>query len=68
MFDDIHWAEPTFLDLIEYLAGCSRGAPILLLCLARPELLELAPGLGGRRRSARSIALEPLGERRQRAR
>src|SRR6266536_1633091 len=38
-FEDIHWAEPTLLDLIEYLAGWLRDAPILLLCLARPELI-----------------------------
>jgi class 3 adenylate cyclase/tetratricopeptide (TPR) repeat protein len=44
VFDDVHWAEPTFLDLIEYLAGRSRDARILLLCLARPELLETRPG------------------------
>lgn len=39
-FDDIHWGEPAFLDLIQYLAGWIRGAPVLLLCLGRPELLE----------------------------
>ena len=39
VFEDIHWAEPTFLDLLEYLAGWS-DAPILLVCLARPELYE----------------------------
>jgi class 3 adenylate cyclase len=38
--DDIHWAEPTLLDLLEYLVGFSTGAPIFILCLARPELLE----------------------------
>jgi predicted ATPase len=38
IFEDIHWAEPTLLDLVEYLAERERGAPILLLCLARPEL------------------------------
>ena len=42
--DDIHWAEPTLLDLVEYVAGWSRGAPILLVCLARPELLDERPG------------------------
>ena len=38
--------EPTFLDLLEYLADWLRGAPVLLLCLARPELLEVRPGVG----------------------
>src|SRR5262249_54900949 len=42
-FDDVHWAEPTLLDLVEYLADAE--APILCLCLARPELGEIRPGL-----------------------
>ena len=41
--DDIQWGEQTFLDLIEHVALLSSGAPILLLCLARPELTELRP-------------------------
>ena len=41
VFDDIHWAEPTFLDLLEYLADSLQDAAVLLICLARPELLEL---------------------------
>jgi class 3 adenylate cyclase len=39
-FDDLHWAEPTFLDLVQYLRGWIQGVPLLLLCLARPDLLE----------------------------
>ena len=42
-FEDVHWAEPTFLDLVEYLAERTRDAPILLVCIARPELLEQRP-------------------------
>ena len=42
VFDDIHWAEPTLLDLIEYVLGFAR-APILLACTARPELYEARP-------------------------
>ncbi|HJP66896.1 MAG TPA: adenylate/guanylate cyclase domain-containing protein, partial [Actinomycetota bacterium] len=41
VFEDIHWGEPTFLDLVEYLADWIHGLPVLLLCLARPELLEI---------------------------
>ncbi len=41
IFDDLQWAEETFLDLLEHLALLSRDAPILLLCMARPELGEL---------------------------
>ena len=54
VFDDIHWGEPTFLDLVEHLADWARDAPILLVCLARPELLERAPGLG-RRQAERDL-------------
>jgi class 3 adenylate cyclase/tetratricopeptide (TPR) repeat protein len=43
VFDDIQWGEETFLDLVEHVALLSRGAPILLLCLSRPELLERRP-------------------------
>jgi len=53
--EDVHWAEPSFLDLLEYVAGWSSGAPILLLCLARPELLEERP-----RWSGATLTLEPL--------
>ena len=46
--EDIHWAEPKLLDLIEYLAGWTDDAPILLVCLARPDLLDERPSwLGG---------------------
>jgi DNA-binding SARP family transcriptional activator len=62
VFEDVHWAEPTLLDLIEYLAERVRGAPILLVCLARPELLEGRPGWGGGKRNASSLFLEPLSE------
>ncbi len=43
VFDDIHWGEETFLDLIEHVALLSSGAPLLLVCLARPELAERRP-------------------------
>ena len=54
VFEDVHWAEPTFLDLIEYILERARG-PIFLLCLARPELIEARPAW---RESA--LSLEPL--------
>ncbi len=61
VFDDIHWAEPAFLNLIEYLAAFSRGAPILILCPARPELAETVPTWATSLTNASSIVLEPLG-------
>jgi class 3 adenylate cyclase/tetratricopeptide (TPR) repeat protein len=61
-FEDIHWAEPTFLDLIEYLVGWSRDAPVFVLCLARPELVEQRPTLISLQQWTDSVALEPLSE------
>src|SRR5436190_9359829 len=60
-FEDIHWAEEPLLELIEHLAAWVREAPLLLLCLARPELLDVHPNWGGGRVRATSIELEPLG-------
>jgi len=60
IFDDIHWGEPTFLDLVEYVAEWPRDAPILLLSMARPELLDVRPSWGGGKLNATSIHLEPL--------
>jgi predicted ATPase len=54
LFDDIQWGEETFLDLIENVALLSSDAPILLLCLARPDLVELRP------RWRTPLGLEPL--------
>ena len=62
VFDDIHWGEPTFLDLVDHVAEWSRDAPILVLCVARPELLDLRPTWGGGKLNAASILLEPLSE------
>ena len=47
VFDDIQWGEETFLDLIESTALLSSGAPLLLLCMARPELVERRPSWPG---------------------
>ncbi len=60
LFDDIHWAEPALLDLIEHLADWSREAPVLLLCTARPELLDMRPNWGGGKSNATTTLLEPL--------
>jgi class 3 adenylate cyclase/tetratricopeptide (TPR) repeat protein len=54
VFDDVHWGEETFLDLVEHVALLSTGAPILLACMARPELLERRP------QWPVSLRLEPL--------
>jgi DNA-binding SARP family transcriptional activator len=62
VFDDIHWGEATFLDLVEHVADWTRGTPILLVCLARPELLDMRPDWGGGKLNATSVLLEPLSD------
>ena len=62
VFDDIHWGEPTFLDLIEHIADWTRDAPILLIAMARAELLEKRPTWGGGKRWVTTMSLEPLSE------
>jgi tetratricopeptide (TPR) repeat protein len=60
--DDVHWAEPMLLDCLEYLASFSRSAPILVLCLSRPDLLEERPTWALPRENAVVAVLAPLGE------
>ena len=62
VFDDIHWAEPTFLDLLEYLADSLDGVPALLVCLARPELLEVRGDWMTSKANASLITLQPLSD------
>ena len=56
VLDDVHWAEPTLLDFVEYWRAWISEAPILILCLARPELLEQRPGWAG----TDALELEPF--------
>ena len=60
VFDDLHWGEETFLDLVEHVADLSRDAPILMLCMARPELLDRRPAWAGGKVNATNVLLEPL--------
>lgn len=60
VLDDIHWGEPTFLDFVEHVADWSRDAAILVLCMARPELLDVRPAWGGGKTNATTISLAPL--------
>lgn len=62
VIDDIHWAEQSLLDLIEYIAGWTRDVPLMLLCIARTELLNVRPEWGTGAFPAISIALEPLSQ------
>jgi DNA-binding SARP family transcriptional activator len=62
VFEDVHWAEPTLLELVEYLGERGRDAPILMLCLARPELLEERPAWGDEKRRSSTLFLDRLSE------
>jgi class 3 adenylate cyclase/tetratricopeptide (TPR) repeat protein len=62
VMDDVHWAEHALLDLIEHLADWTSDAPLLLICLARLDLLEARPGWGGGKKYATTLTLEPLNE------
>jgi class 3 adenylate cyclase/tetratricopeptide (TPR) repeat protein len=61
VFDDLQWAESTLLDLIEYLAAFARDAPLFVLCIARPDLLERRPGWSTLRENTVLVTLESLG-------
>lgn len=62
VIEDLHWAEEPFLDLLEELLIAARGTPLLLLCTARPELLERRPTWGAGHVEATNLLLAPLGE------
>ena len=60
VFEDLHWADDGLLDFIDHLVDWARSAPILVLCTARPELLERRPGWGGGKANASTLSLPPL--------
>jgi class 3 adenylate cyclase/tetratricopeptide (TPR) repeat protein len=60
VFEDVHWAEEPMLDMIEHLGSSVRDVPLLILCLARPDLLDERPAWGGGKVRATAIELEPL--------
>ena len=60
VLDDVQWAGAPLLDLIEHVVDLSRDAPILVLCLARPDLLEIRPGWAGGKLNATTQLLEAL--------
>jgi class 3 adenylate cyclase len=62
VFEDIHWADAGMLDLLEVLASRVRDVPLLLLALARPDLLERRPGWGGGLPGFTALPVEPLAE------
>ena len=62
VFEDLHWADPAMLEFLEHLADWSEGAPMLVVCTARPELTEFNEGWTKGLRNASMIGLAPLSE------
>ncbi len=60
LIEDIHWADDALLDLIEFVAARAAEVPLMLLCTARPELLDKRPEWGGGKRNYVTIGLEAL--------
>jgi tetratricopeptide (TPR) repeat protein len=62
VFEDLHWADDELLDFVDHLVEWSTGVPILIVCTARPELLERRPGWGGGKLNATTLSLSPLSD------
>ena len=62
VFEDLHWADEALLDFVDHLADWATGAPLLIVCTARPELLERRPHWGGGKPNALTISLSPLSD------
>lgn len=60
VFDDIHWAESTLLDLIEYVAAFAQDVPLFVLCTARPDLFEQRPTWTAPKSNTTLVKLDPL--------
>ncbi|HEX8771609.1 MAG TPA: AAA family ATPase, partial [Acidimicrobiales bacterium] len=60
VLEDVHWADEALLDLVQAIARGAKGVPLLIITLARPELLERRPDWGGGLAAFTSISLEPL--------
>jgi class 3 adenylate cyclase/uncharacterized protein (DUF433 family) len=61
VIEDIHWAEAALLDLLEHLVDWTRDAPLLLLCLARPDVIDVRPTWGGSSEAV-TLTLQPLSQ------
>jgi class 3 adenylate cyclase len=62
VFEDLHWADDDLLEFVDELAEWVEGVPMLVVCTARPELLDRRPDWGGGKRNAVTISLTPLGD------
>ena len=62
MFEDLHWADDGLLEFLDYLVEWATDVPLLVVCSARPELLERRPGWGGGKANAMTLSLSPLSD------
>jgi class 3 adenylate cyclase len=62
VFEDLHWADDALLNFVDYLADWAGDVPLLVVCSARPELLERRPGWGGGKPNAVTLSLAPLSD------
>jgi class 3 adenylate cyclase/tetratricopeptide (TPR) repeat protein len=62
VFEDVHWADDGLLDFVDHLVDWVSDMPLLVVCTARPELLERRPDWGGGKRNAITISLAPLSD------
>jgi len=62
VFEDLHWADDSLLDFVDYLVDWASGVPILVVGTARPELLSRRPGWGGGKPNALTLSLSPLSD------
>ena len=62
VFEDLHWADDSLLDFVDYLVDWASGVPLLVVATARPELLSRRPGWGGGKPNALTLSLSPLSD------
>jgi len=62
VFEDLHWADDGLLDFVDHLVDWATGVPLLVVCSARPELIERRPSWGGGKLNAATLALTPLAD------
>jgi len=62
VLEDLHWADEAMLDFVDHLVEWAGGVPMLVVCTARPELLERRPGWGGGKSNALTLSLSPLSD------
>src|SRR5437870_1777489 len=62
VFEDLHWADDDLLDFVDHLVDWGSGVPLLVVCTARPELLERRAGWGGGKPNALTLSISPLSD------